>query len=848
MFDEVSGELGRVLQEADIGRHVKRRWVFKDLCYVVDLTYKGTQIAFNFTPAPDGSYALDVLQRRPAPTGPKVSVARGATLAETLDLFRRAVGDVFARVDAGRPALGPVESPSREPGPRPGARPPSRPEGLKVGVLTLPLKGNVGGILQAHALMETLKRLGHRPVLINRRHQPDGFREDPDEAASAESPPLIAHDGTGGGDARKSFAQRHVVPISRRFVTTAQLRRGVEDFGFDAFVVGSDQVWRPKYAKDTLTDLFLGFLPETDGATRRISYAASFGAAEWEYPPALTQEVSRLARRFDAVSVREDSGVALAREHLGVEARQVLDPTLLLPPEHYATLLRPGAARVGQGRIVTYLLNTSADKAQVVGMVSAALGRSAVHPDGEAFAAGASSNVAVEAWLAAFLDAEFIVTDSFHGMAFSILLNKPFLAYANPLRGIARFTSLAKLFGVEDRVIVSAADVVPELIGAPIDWPAINARLAALREDSFDFLRSALTGARRAALPGPAEPAAPPGGELEAVIAEMARVPDVRPAFLRASTVLALRDNQRFLAAAGRKGNLDQVRVQLMFRAHALEKGLSHMDFRPRRGQRVLESLAGAMKAWLQGGRRADDQFFLAAASAVRAYFDRHEALGVDVADYRALFDDASLAEIAKADAIQGGVIPADRDREPRPEIAGERSFMDVVFGQRSIREWTDAPVDDADIAKAVRIGMQAPSVCNRQAPRVHMFRDQAVMQKALALQGGFGGYRMPPRLLLVTSDMSVFFTPTERNQAFVDGGLFMMALLLGLEQVGLGSCCLNTAMSIEKENRIREILGGIPESEAFIAFIATGHYDPAVLVPISKRVPLNEVLFVRGA
>jgi nitroreductase len=803
----------------------------------VDLGYKGVHVAFNFTPAPDGSYALDLLQRRPASAGRARSIARGATLAQALDLFREAARDVLARVESGAPAIAGGQAPA------PQAAAPQGPsgdgDGLKIGVLTLPLKGNVGGVLQAHALMETLKRLGHQPVLINRRHQTGDAPEEP-EAGDAQ--PLIARDGPGP---RRSFAQRHILPISRRFVTTTQLRRGVQDFGFDAFVVGSDQVWRPKYAKDTLTDLFLGFLPDSDDTTRRISYAASFGAAEWEYSPAQTQEASRLARRFDAVSVREDSGVALARAKLGVEARQVLDPTLLLPPEHYAALSPPGAP-AGEGRIVTYVLNGSADKARVVEMVSAALGRPAVHPDGEPFASGASSNAAVEAWLLAFRTAEFIVTDSFHGMAFSILFNRPFLAYANPLRGIARFTSLAKLFGVEDRVIVSADGLAPEAIAAPIDWGAINERLASLRAESLDFLRDALTGPRRAPVPSQKAPASE--GGVDAVLRELARVPDVRPAFLRASTMLALRDNQRFLAAAGRKGNLDQVRVQLMFRAHALEKGLSHMEFRPRRGQRVLENLSGAMKAWLQGGRPADDQFFLAAASSVRAYFDRHEALGVDVSDYRALFDEASLAEIGKADGIQGGVIEAAREREPRPETAGNRSFMDVVFGRRSIREWTDAPVDDADIAKAVRIGMQAPSVCNRQAPRVHVFSDPALMQKALALQGGFGGYRMPPKLLLVTSDMSVFFAPTERNQAFVDGGLFMMALLLGLEQVGLGSCPLNTAMSIEKENRIREILGGIPACEAFIAFIATGHYDPSVLVPISKRVPLNEVLFAHGA
>ena len=81
-----------------------------------------------------------------------------------------------------------------------------------------------------------------------------------------------------------------------------------------------------------------------------------------------------------------------------------------------------------------------------------------------------------------------------------------------------------------------------------------------------------------------------------------------------------------------------------------------------------------------------------------------------------------------------------------------------------------------------------------------------------------------------------------ERNQPFIDGGLFMMTLLLGLSQVGLGSCSLNTAMNSERENAIRKILG-IPDDEVFIAFVATGHYNPAILTPQSKRIPVDEVL-----
>ena len=145
------------------------------------------------------------------------------------------------------------------------------------------------------------------------------------------------------------------------------MREGIGRHGFDAFV-GSDQVWRPKYAGSVLDDLCLGFLPEDDDRTRRVSYAASFGADEWEYGAPRTETAARRLRRFHAVSVREDRAVDMCREKFGVEAQQVLDPTLLLPPAHHAGL-HP-EAHPGRGGLVTYVLDGNADKSRMIQALS----------------------------------------------------------------------------------------------------------------------------------------------------------------------------------------------------------------------------------------------------------------------------------------------------------------------------------------------------------------------------------------------------------------------------------------------------------------------------------------------
>jgi nitroreductase len=308
---------------------------------------------------------------------------------------------------------------------------------------------------------------------------------------------------------------------------------------------------------------------------------------------------------------------------------------------------------------------------------------------------------------------------------------------------------------------------------------------------------------------------------------------------------LAMDDHERFVSAHA-KSVASQApggaRARIMFHAHAIEKGLSRSNFRGGFGKVAVPSLAKEMNSWMASGRDPSDMFFRSGASVMNAYFARHRDVRVDVSQFRALFSQPVAKIIDEATENDGGVLGASLEREKKISINPENRFLDVVYGRRSVRDFIPKPVADEDIEHAVRIAMQAPSVCNRQAVRVHRFQNKAAIKAALDIQGGFGGYDMPPKLLLVTSDLNSFLFAAERNQAYVDGGLFMMALLLGLQHVGLGSCSLNTAMNTERAEKIRKILD-IPENEVFISFVAVGHYDPDVLTPKSKRIDSNEVL-----
>jgi hypothetical protein len=144
--------------------------------------------------------------------------------------------------------------------------------------------------------------------------------------------------------------------------------RRLRKAGFDAYIVGSDQVWRPKYAPE-LKNHFLGFAGNS-AEIRKIAYAASFGVDKWEFSGSQTKNCSMLLKQFNAVSVREDTGIALCKDYLGVSATQTLDPTLLLSREDYAELTDKVKLPGFQHKLVIYVLDMSEEKKKILKKVN----------------------------------------------------------------------------------------------------------------------------------------------------------------------------------------------------------------------------------------------------------------------------------------------------------------------------------------------------------------------------------------------------------------------------------------------------------------------------------------------
>ena len=372
---------------------------------------------------------------------------------------------------------------------------------MKIAILTLRLHANYGGILQAYALMTVLKRLGHEPVLIyNQYFKPrsllsrywlyltnlckkfllgqrnlEVFRE---RRYRRMSEVICSH--------TNRFVDQHIMPRTEAIVTERDWMSLQNKYQFDAYIVGSDQVWRPAYS-NAVEHYFLSFL--TDEAIPRVAYAASFGTDVWEFSEEQTMLCKRLLARFSAVSVREDSGVELCERYLGVSPKHVIDPTMLLSSVVYVELLRE-PLRPSAGLLV-YVLDMNEKKKQMVKDIEKRFHECSFYvnnPDTENESVNCGGRIAppVEDWLYGFATAKYVVTDSFHACVFSMLFHVPFFVIGNKKRGFTRILSLLKMFHLDQHMRYDADSQLISL--SQIDWSEVDALLADYREQAKQFL------------------------------------------------------------------------------------------------------------------------------------------------------------------------------------------------------------------------------------------------------------------------------------------------------------------------------------------------------------------------
>lgn len=362
---------------------------------------------------------------------------------------------------------------------------------MRIGILTLPLHTNYGGILQAYALQTVLERMGHQVEVINIPFTLPSISKVTIvkriiKKILGKYPGYINYEGKF--NQWLPIAAQNLQLFKDKYIHMSQI---YEDYSaispndYDCIVVGSDQIWRPRMLLSDISNAYLSFAEGWN--IKRIAYSASFGTQTWEYTCSQTEKCKRLLKKFDAVSVREDSGVVNCLKYFGVKVVHTLDPTLLLTKNDYNELIKDVPPACNH-QVFAYILDLNSAKQQMVEGISDKNNFEirTINPELDNIKCDLNKRIvpSLEEWLAAFRDSDFILTDSFHACVFSILYQKPFAVIVNNERGSSRFLSFLSMLGLTDRMVNCLNDIVSL---KEIDYKQVYDKLALYKELSFSY-------------------------------------------------------------------------------------------------------------------------------------------------------------------------------------------------------------------------------------------------------------------------------------------------------------------------------------------------------------------------
>lgn len=284
--------------------------------------------------------------------------------------------------------------------------------------------------------------------------------------------------------------------LTRRYDSKAEL--GADATNYQAFIVGSDQLWLP--SNITADYYTLNFVPNGIGI-RKIAYATSFGISQ------LPSKQARMAQdflpRLDAIMVREESGRKLVKQLIGKDVPVVADPTLLFSAEEWACAL-PKQRRIQEPYILCYFLGNNPTQRQWAKKLAAKTGYKLVQlpnldeyiKSDEGFADYPLYDVNPLDFVALIRDAEIVLTDSFHCSVFSILHAKEFFTfrrYSNDgtVSTNGRLYSLLASFGLSERML-TATEEIDDCLNRKIDFDKALQKVEAMRKNSIQLLKSAI--------------------------------------------------------------------------------------------------------------------------------------------------------------------------------------------------------------------------------------------------------------------------------------------------------------------------------------------------------------------
>lgn len=252
------------------------------------------------------------------------------------------------------------------------------------------------------------------------------------------------------------------------------------------FLVGSDQMFN-SYLYPFI-DNFIK-LDWVNDENKKVCYATSLGADKFESNPQETENFKKCIRRFNYVSVREESAVQIMKNKFQIIADCVMDPVFLCDKKHYLKLIEPFIDLFEKNKCFCYVLDPDESKEKFLKSFKSKFKNDlfvvsdlANTPEivGKKWKLKTEFLSYIEEWLTNVYNSSFVIADSFHGLCFAIIFNKPFIVFHNQRRGDERVINLLKMIGYEDHLIDTYKNNynIEKILNSKIDFVKINKIIA----------------------------------------------------------------------------------------------------------------------------------------------------------------------------------------------------------------------------------------------------------------------------------------------------------------------------------------------------------------------------------
>jgi nitroreductase len=293
----------------------------------------------------------------------------------------------------------------------------------------------------------------------------------------------------------------------------------------------------------------------------------------------------------------------------------------------------------------------------------------------------------------------------------------------------------------------------------------------------------------------------------------------------------------KVVAGSGGGYSKEHLRALLTMEYHRIEKGLALPQPRYGFGCEVIQRLVGLLKIYRKS--YGDDGVTQNAYSALFGYLDFHDSRHDNIEPEVLVEIRECLKGVSHESGARGIALKARVDVQSRSDV----DYTAFCTSRHSIRDFDAGEVDGQLIEASVNDAMTTPSVCNRQSSRLIFTKDPAMMAKVLELQNGNRGFGDSiGGLFVVYYDISNFVSPGERNQGWVDSGMFSMNLVFALHSRGIGSCCLNWSADMRQDEKLVGVLE-LDQSSRVVMLIAVGNLKESFHVAVSKKFTASEIM-----